>query len=254
MVAASHSLPLISVITACFNGAEFITNAIESVLSQTYPRLEYLIIDGGSTDGTVEIIRRYAPRLAYWHSQPDRGLAHAFNLGLAQAKGEWILFLNADDYLADATVLERMAPHLLKAGEADVVFGQIAFIPRQQTKPENLTDIRGGPWRWSRFRFTCTIPHQAAFTRRRFFQGMGVFEEGKRATMDYEHYLRAGRRLKTVFVPQLVSLMRDGGASQDVQKILEEWRDAQLANRSAPSWMVWGNYLCRLLWNKLTRR
>ena len=94
---------LISVITVCFNAAEYIEQTITSVMAQTYPHLEYIIIDGGSRDGTVEIIRKYESRLAYWHSQPDRGIAHAFNLGLAQARGEWIVCLNADDILLTPT-------------------------------------------------------------------------------------------------------------------------------------------------------
>ena len=89
--------PHISVITVCLNGAEFIEQAIQSVLSQSYPLMEYIIIDGGSTDGTREIVHSYESRLDYWHSRPDRGVAHAFNCGLTQAQGDWILFLNADD-------------------------------------------------------------------------------------------------------------------------------------------------------------
>ena len=85
--------PLVSVITVCLNAATFIEQTIQSVIVQTYPGFEYIIIDGGSTDGTVDIIRKYESRLAYWHSKPDRGLGHAFNLGLVQAKGSWLLFL-----------------------------------------------------------------------------------------------------------------------------------------------------------------
>ena len=93
-----HPHPLISIITVCLNGAEFIEQTIQSVLCQTYPHKEYIIIDGGSTDGTVEIIRKYQSRLAYWHSQADQGLAHAFNLGFEQSHGDWIVYLHADDF------------------------------------------------------------------------------------------------------------------------------------------------------------
>jgi glycosyltransferase involved in cell wall biosynthesis len=229
MPASNGAAPLISIITACFNAAEFIEDTIRSVLGQTYPHLEYLIIDGGSTDGTVEIIRRYVPRLAYWHSRPDRGLAHAFNLGLAQARGEWVLFLNADDYLTDAAVIADMVPHLHTHRDADVVYGRIALIARDGRDAGHPTDLRGGPWRWQQYRFICTIPHQGAFTR-------------------------AGPRLKAVFVPRLVSHMRDGGVSQDVPNILREWRQAQLVNRAAPVWLIWANYLSRAAWNRWKSR
>ncbi len=106
-------LPQISIITISYNAVEFIEPTIRSVLTQSYPLIEYIIIDGGSTDGTTEIIQHYAASLAYWHSRPDRGIAQAFNLGLAQAQGDWILYLNADDLLLDSAVIEKMASHLL---------------------------------------------------------------------------------------------------------------------------------------------
>ena len=146
-------VPKISVITVCFNAADFIEQTIQSVLSQSYPRREYIIIDGGSTDGTVEIIRRYESRLAYWHSRPDRGVAHAFNLGLAQAPGDWILYLNADDLLLEPTGIEHMAAHLSRHQDADVVFGQMISLTREKyPKPVPLCKIGGHPWRWQEFR------------------------------------------------------------------------------------------------------
>ena len=108
------NLPLISIITVSHNAADFIEQTIASVLSQTYPFIEYIVIDGASSDGTVDIIRRYESRLAYWHSKPDRGIAQAFNLGLEQAGGDWIVYLNADDFFVDTSVVSRMVPYLLQ--------------------------------------------------------------------------------------------------------------------------------------------
>lgn len=239
---------MISVITVCLNAGAFLEQTIQSVLSQTYPRLEYIIIDGGSTDGTVEVIRRHEPSLAYWHSRPDRGLTHAFNLGLAQAHGDWILYLNADDYLGHSEVIAGMAPHLLRHPNADVVFGRIALVPREGSTAGSPPKMYGEPWRWRQFRFVCNIPHQAAFTRRRYFERVGTFDERFRIAADYEHYLRGGPNLIAIFVPQTVSVMRAGGLSLDnVHPTVREWRIAQTLNKAASPFLIWGNYLARSL-------
>ncbi len=244
-----NTRPLVSVITACLNAEEFLVETIESVLGQSYPHMEYIIIDGGSTDGTVEIIKRYANKLAYWHSQPDRGLAHAFNLGLSKAQGKWVLFLNADDYLFNSYVIENMVPYFKQNGDADVIFGQIAWASRQHEDYIKSFSIRGRPWRWRTFRFVCTIPHQSAFTRRKYFEAVGYFNEDLRIAMDYEIFLRRGPRLRAVFVPQIISLMRSGGVSSNVIATLKEWRKAQILTRATPNWLIWGNYLARFIWN-----
>jgi glycosyltransferase involved in cell wall biosynthesis len=181
---------VISVITVCFNAVDYIEQTITSVMAQTYPNLEYIIIDGGSLDGTVEIIRKYESRLAYWHSQPDRGIAHAFNLGLAQAHGDWIVCLNADDILLTPTVMEQMAPHLLLHQDDDVVFGQMVSLTRDKhPKLVPLCRSCGGPWRWQEFRRVNRIPHPATFTHRHYFDRVGCFDESFRIAMDYELFL-----------------------------------------------------------------
>ncbi len=207
--------PLISVVTAALNGAQYLEHTIQSVISQTYGNLEYIIIDGGSTDGTVDIIRNYEPRLAYWHSKPDRGLAHGFNLGLARAHGQWILFLNADDFFLGPEVVETMAPHLMVREGGDVVFGQtILQTCQQDSRPLPLAKTYGRPWRWQEFRRANTIPHPSAFTSRRYFDRVGEFAETYRTCMDYELYLRGREHLKAYFVPMPVSGMREGGRSR----------------------------------------
>lgn len=241
-------LPLISIITVCFNAEDFIEQTIQSVLAQSYSRVEYIIIDGGSADATPDIIRRYESRLAYWHSRPDRGIAHAFNLGLAQAQGDWLLFLNADDLLLESTGIEHMAAHLARHQDADVVFGQMVSLTREEhPKPAPLCKIGGHPWRWQEFRRVNRIPHQAAFTRREYFDRVGGFDETFRMAMDYDHFLRARENLRTQFVPLVLVGMRAGGACvKNMVDTLAEFRRAQINNRALPRWLAEVNFRVRV--------
>jgi len=236
--------PVITVITVCFNAAAFIEQTIQSVLSQSYPHIEYVIIDGGSTDGTVEIISQYSDHLAYWHSKADRGLAHAFNLGLGQARGNWIIFLNADDFFLNSTVIDEMVPHLRRHEDADVVFGEtIITVCQQNARPSPFRKIFGQPWSWQAFRRFCIIPHPSAFTNRRYFKLVGVFDESFRTAMDYELYLRGGEKLRAHYVPVLVSGMRDGGISQkNIVRSMKEGLRAQLLTRALPKCSAWLNF------------
>jgi len=228
------TIPFISVITVCLNAQEFIEQCIQSVLSQKFDNFEYVIIDGSSTDGTVKIIRKYQDKLAYWHSQPDRGLAHAFNLGVEHSSGQWLLFLNSDDYFSSNDVLQKMEGYLEMYPGMDVVFGQVSMVTREQT-PEKIGGPYGKPFQWDKFCLRDTIPHQSAFSSRTFIERTGPFSEKFRIAVDYEHFLRAGPALKAQFVPILVANMRDGGLSKhDVLASLREWACAQIVsgNRS----------------------
>jgi glycosyltransferase involved in cell wall biosynthesis len=245
-----HPQPLISIITVCLNAAEFIEQTIQSVIFQTYPHKEYIIIDGGSTDGTIEIIKKYQHRLTYWHSKPDRGLGHAFNLGFEHSQGDWIIYLNADDFFLEPTVLEKMAPHL-QPDKADVVIGQLIRMTRENNpQPLPLFCIFANPWHWHEFRRYCSMPHQATLTHRNLFNRLGPFDESYKIAVDYEFFLRAGKNLRCSYVPLAMSGMRIGGVSTNsLLKTLRESQRAQLKNKALSPWFSWVNlYFIFLHW------
>lgn len=227
---------MISVITVCQNSEEFVEHCLQSVSVQDFDDFEHIVIDGGSTDATVDIVRCYESGLSYWHSKPDRGIAHAFNQGLEHSTGKWLIFLNSDDFFVDATVLSRIADQLYGRKDADVVFGRIELVTREQN-PKTLM-LLGRPWKWNEFRRRDTILHPAAFTNRRFFDKYGGFSEEWSMAVDYEHYLRAGEALAAAFVPILVSRMRTDGVSRtQVSKILCEIKLIQQRHEVWP--MAW---------------
>ena len=108
----AENKPIITIIVAVLNSKESLERCIESVNNQTYPHRELIIIDGGSTDGTVEILKNNDDKIAYWESKPDRGIYHAFNKAIKYAQGEWIYFLGSDDYLWTSDVLEKVAQNI----------------------------------------------------------------------------------------------------------------------------------------------
>jgi glycosyltransferase involved in cell wall biosynthesis len=244
----TRQLPLISIITVSHNAADSIEPTILSVLSQNYPFIEYIIIDGASTDGTVDIIRRYESRLAYWHSRPDGGIAQAFNLGLDQAGGDWVLYLNADDFFTNDRVVEQMVPSLQQHLHVDVVYGQVEIISsEQETQIFPFNRLLGREWSWRIFRLYNLIPHQAAFTSKNYFTKVGRFDENCSASVDYEHYLRMGKNLKAVFVPLIISKMQLGGMSnQNMIKSFKEYNRAQLKNQALSPWEAWLNLSYRI--------
>ena len=146
--------PLISVVTVAYNAVTTIEKTILSVINQTYPNVEYIIIDGGSTDGTVEIIKKYANKLAYWVSEPDNGIYDAMNKGLEYVTGDYVLFLGADDHLISYSVIEQVCNKILLYNEEKVFYGDV-FRPI-------LNDIYCN--RFTKIKLAVkNIPHQGVF-------------------------------------------------------------------------------------------
>ena len=124
------SKPIISIVIAVFNGEGTLQKCIDSVVGQGYPDKELVIMDGGSTDKTIEILNANDKCIDYWESMADRGISHAWNKGLERTQGEWIIFLGADDFLADNHVLERACKHLILAKRENkyIAYGQVDLV------------------------------------------------------------------------------------------------------------------------------
>jgi glycosyltransferase involved in cell wall biosynthesis len=200
----SHCLPKISIITPSFNQGRFLEETIMSVLNQNYPNLEYIIIDGGSTDNSVEIIKKYEKYLAYWVSEKDRGQSHAVNKGLARSTGDIIGWLNSDDTYLPGTLLtvDEMFQHYR---DFDVIFGD-----------QVLTDEQGGflrirheiPYSYHRLLYHMYQSQPATFLRRSVIERVGGLEETLCYSMDYEFFMRIGRYCSVRHVPRLFATYR----------------------------------------------
>ena len=182
----SSTTPLVTIITIVFNNRSHIERAMQSVLAQSYRNLEYIIIDGGSTDGTVDIVRHYADRLSYWHSAKDGGIADAFNRGVALARGDIIGLVNADDWMSLDQV-ETAVAALAETG-APFVFGDLIY---HQAGGSPVYRIAGDPdyagKLWHRMP---QVTHPTAMVRREVYERHGLFDPMWRIGMDYDWLCR----------------------------------------------------------------
>lgn len=223
----NHSLK-ISIITVVRNGERFIKEAIDSVLCQTYPSIEYIVIDGLSNDRTVDIIKENSSRIAYWVSEKDQGIADAFNKGFAAAHGDYILYLNADDRLASPEVISNVVSEIQREALPMMIYGDICYIERDTGNPMRHVSM---PFSAVDFLRGVMFPHPGLFTHRRYFEKYGIFDTSFRITMDYEWLLRGTLKERVVHSPILITYFRDGGASNvDHKKVKEETIRALLKN------------------------
>lgn len=206
--------PLITIIIAVFNGEKTLKQSIDSVISQKHLNKELIIIDGGSTDGTVDILKANQSNISYWVSEKDSGIYDAWNKGLAKAHGDWICFLGADDYFWDDRVLENSANFLHEVPVSiRIVYGKVALL----NGSDELIYSIGDPWELSgpQFYYTMSIPHPGTMHRKSLFQERGTFDTSYRIAGDYELLLRELSTNPAKFIPVLMVGMRQGGASSN---------------------------------------
>lgn len=205
--------PLITVITVVFNGVSMIADTIRSVINQTYDNVEYIIIDGGSTDGTWEAIREYEHAIDYWVSEKDAGIYDAMNKGIALAGGDYIGMLNSDDFFADPSALEKIVAGL-KANDVDAVFSCLDIID-----PANLDRVLR-KYRISRFspfmlRIGVMPPHPTFYCKKSCYEKAGLYRTDYRIAADFEMLARLllKHRITWEFIDETTVKMRSGGLS-----------------------------------------
>lgn len=202
----------VSIITPSYNQSAYLEQTIRSVLGQDYPDLEYLIADGGSTDGSVDILRKYAPRLAWWVSEPDRGQADAINKGFAHATGDIVAWLNSDDVYAPGAVA-----HAVQVFEqhprAGIVYGRAVSIT-----PEGrlLNDLAFGHWTVDDLAAFNILTQPAVFIRRAAWEQAGGLEASYHLLLDHHLWLRIAARFEMVGVPDVWAFARHHPAAKNV--------------------------------------
>lgn len=205
--------PLVSVVTPSFNQARFLEQTIESVLSQDYPRLEYVIVDGGSTDDSQSIIRKYAPSLAWWVSEPDAGQTDAINKGFSHAGGEILAWLNSDDTWLPGAVSSVVRAFSERPGYG-LIYGGANFIDERDhiigRFPAAQTDYR-------RLRQGYVhIPQQAAFFRADLWRRVGPLDPSLYFAMDYELWIKIAEHAQLQYVPQVWANFRLHSAAKTI--------------------------------------
>ncbi len=207
----------VSIITAVYNAAPTLADCLESVIAQNYPDIEHVLMDGASTDGSVEILKRYDGHIL-WKSEPDKGIYDAWNKALALATGEWIAFLGADDILLPGAIHSYM-DSAAKNPDAEYISSKVRLL-----YPSGATKIIGQAWSWPSFQNHMTTAHVASMHKRSLFQTYGQYDASYRIVGDYELLLRPGAALKAHFIPIVTAEMRTGGASDSFSSLHEAER------------------------------
>jgi glycosyltransferase involved in cell wall biosynthesis len=196
--------PLVSIITPSFNQAEFIEETICSVIKQDYDNIEHIIIDGGSTDGSVEIIRKYEKHIAWWISEQDKGQSDALAKGFSRANGAIFGWLCSDDLLMPSTV--RLAvEELLENDHVSLVYGDRLYIDAKG----NVVDAPRLPSYWdSMLRMNITIPQETAFFRREVFEQVGGIDLSLKCSMDFDLWCRLAKKSRFKHIPAFMGSYR----------------------------------------------
>jgi glycosyltransferase involved in cell wall biosynthesis len=205
--ASGQVLQRISIVTPSLNQGEFIEETIRSVLLQGYPNLEFIIIDGGSTDRTIDIIRKYEPWLAYWMSEQDRGQAQAINKGFRKATGDILAWLNADDLYEKGT-LQQISQVLNAESGPHVVFGDSAFVDKWGSRVGTYKGVNRSFYRKLCYWRGWDVPQPTVFVSRSVLNSIGMLDENLHLALDYEWFLRAAELYEFVHLDRVFARYR----------------------------------------------
>ena len=201
----------VSIITVSYNSVDTIEKTIQSVLKQSYQYIEYIIIDGLSTDGTQQIVEKYIDRIAYYVSEKDDGLYDAMNKGIQMATGEIIGIINSDDWYAENTI-EDVVDYFLQT-EAELVYGKIINVLQGKEIQENWQIPLDHMW------YEMAISHPSVFVKKKIYEQLGVFNTAYKLAADYELLLRLySKKVKFCYLDKVIAYYRSGGVSETRRK------------------------------------
>jgi glycosyltransferase involved in cell wall biosynthesis len=208
----------VSIITVVYNGASTLRSCIDSVLSQDYQSIEYIVVDGNSTDGTIDLVRSYGNRIEKFVSEPDRGIYDAMNKGLKLATGDIVGILNADDFYSSREVISSIVD-AMKNNMADAVYGDLVYVDAVQNDVVKRS-WKSGVYKTGAFLNGWMPPHPTFFLKRSLYEQHGLFRLDMGSAADYELMLRMIHKfgIKLAYVPKVLVKMRAGGVSNSSLK------------------------------------
>ena len=228
-----NNKPLISIVTVVFNSAKYLEETIQSVINQTYDNVEYIIIDAGSTDGSLNIIKKYSDRINYWVSESDNGIYDAWNKALMIYHGQWIGFLGADDFY-EIYALQNYVKNINKLET------KVEYISSQTnlcTKDKKIIRKIGKEWSWGEFSKFMNVAHVGSLHHRSLFEKYGIYNSSFKICGDYELLIRARDNLKTFFINETLCNMRGGGVSSGNTTPFIETFQIKLKYKTRPSFL-----------------
>ena len=236
---------LVSIITIVKNGREHIARAFASMANQTYPYIEYIVIDGGSTDGTISIIEDWDHIISRWTSEPDKGIGDAFNKGIAMSTGSIIGILNSDDWFEENTI-EKVIAHWRNC---ELLYGKVRYW-----KDERAINEKWGNHKTLLNGFLgMTVPHSSLFVDKSVYDELGGYPLNYKVSMDYHFVLRAAlaeKRFKRI--PDVLANFRLGGISSRFRaQLAKDERDIKLELLKLPALVIFIQYVLKMAWLKI---
>jgi glycosyltransferase involved in cell wall biosynthesis len=212
----------VSLITVCYNSEKTLQRTIQSVLEQDYPHIEYIIVDGGSTDGTKEIIKRYEDQIDDWVSEPDQGIYDAMNKGIQKATGDIIGIINSDDFYPHEEVISQVVL-AFQSNKTDVIYGDLLYV--DSSDQNSIKRVwNSGEYSNKKLHQGWHPPHPTLFVRKEIYESYGTFDLNYKIAADYEFMLRLllNQEIRIFYVPKVFVHMSEGGVSnQNLKNIMK---------------------------------
>lgn len=224
----------ISIVTATYNSLKSLPTALESIQKQTYKNIEWIIVDGQSTDGTLDYIRKNENLIEQWISEPDKGIYDALNKGIAMATGDIIGLLHSDDLYYDEETLKKIAD-VFENHEVDGVYGDLEYVSKDQVD-KVIRFWKSKPFQPELLNQGWMVAHPSMFLKKEVYSNYGDFDLSYKISADYDFILRIFKEteLKFQYIPEVITKMRVGGASnRSLQNIIKKSKEDLIALRKS---------------------